>query len=125
MLDYIANWGGIYGDVTLEAEDHTHIDSVQISSDTDKRIATFRLKLATDAARGYVRARQHSRRSPPINREITIEPDGEAEASIEVPLPNAPIVVSGSSQSAYRKRFNCCAEKTKSIRWSSDSAFAR
>ena len=88
MLDYIANWGGIYGDVTLEAEDHAHIESVLISSNTDMRIATFRLKLATDAASGFsVRVSIPS--VPPMNREVVVEPTGEAEISIEVPLPNA------------------------------------
>jgi beta-galactosidase len=90
MLDYIANWGGIYGDVTLEAEDRAHIESVQIGSDTDKRIATFRLKLATDAAPG-LSVRVSIPDVPPINREVAVEPNGEAEASIEVPLPNAPL----------------------------------
>lgn len=90
MLDYIANWGGIYGDVALEAEDHAHIESVQIGSDTEKRIATFRLKIATDAAPGLT-VRVSIANVSPINREVEIEPNGEAEASIEVPLPNAPL----------------------------------
>jgi hypothetical protein len=88
MFDYIANWGGIYGDLTLEAEDRAHIESVLISSDTDKRIATFQLKLATDAASG-LSVRVSIPNVPPVNREVAVESTGEAEASIEVPLPNA------------------------------------
>lgn len=90
MLDYIANWGGIYSDVSLEAEDRAHIESVQISSDTDKRIVTFRLKLATDAATG-LSVRISIPNLPPVNREVAVESNGEAEASIGVPLPNAPL----------------------------------
>jgi hypothetical protein len=90
MLDYIANWGGIYGDVVLEAEDHAHIESVQIGSNTDKRTATFRLKIETDATPG-LSVRVSIPNVPPINRKVTAEPDGESEASIEVPLPNAPM----------------------------------
>lgn len=48
MVDYIANWGGIYGDVAVEAQNHTHIESVLVTSDTDKHIAAFHIKLATD-----------------------------------------------------------------------------
>jgi beta-galactosidase len=88
MFDYIANWGGIYGDVTLEAEDRAHIESVLVSSDTDRRIVTFQLKLATEAASGlWVRVSIPN--VLPINREVVVESTGEAEASIEVPLPNA------------------------------------
>ena len=88
MFDYIANWGGIYGDVALEAEDHAHIESVLVSSDTDKGIATFRVKFATDAASG-LSVRVSIPNLPPVNREVAAEPNGQAGASIEVPLPNA------------------------------------
>ena len=82
--------GWLYGDVTLEAEDRAHIESVQISSDTEKRIASFRLKLATDVAPGLT-VRVTIPGVQPIDSEVAVNPNGEAEAVIEVPLPNAPL----------------------------------
>jgi beta-galactosidase len=90
MLDYIANWGGIYGGVTLEAENRTRIESVRILSDTDKRLATFQIKLATDGASG-LSVRIGIPNTAPVEHEAVADRNGEAEASVEVPLPKAPL----------------------------------
>jgi hypothetical protein len=91
MLDYIANWGGIYGDVALEVANRTHIDSVLVSSDTDMRIATFRVGLTTNVA-AAVSVRVSLSDAPPVSIAVkVVEPNGETQTTIEVPLPNAPL----------------------------------
>ncbi|HEX4029744.1 MAG TPA: hypothetical protein VHX20_05230 [Terracidiphilus sp.] len=90
MLDYIANGGGIYGNVTVQALNRAHIESVLVSSDTDKRIATFQVKLATEAAAAES-VRISIPGAPTVTGAVDAESDGEAEASIEVPLQNAPL----------------------------------
>jgi hypothetical protein len=90
MLNYIANWGGVYGDVTLEARDHTHIDSVLISSDTAKRIASFDVSVVSNKPR-RISVRVSIPGTQPVTSELTIGTTRTAEATVEVPLPNAPM----------------------------------
>lgn len=86
MLNYIANWGGIYGDVTLEAVPRTRIDSVLIMPDVERRQATFRIAVhgASDVAPLSVRIRV------PSGEPVTARVSGE-EAAATVPLPTAPL----------------------------------
>ncbi len=89
-LDYVANWGGIYGDVEFEAANRTHIDSVLVSSDTEKRIATFRVGLTTNVP-GDLSVRISLPGAPPVSHDIKVEANGETQTAIELPLPNAPL----------------------------------
>ena len=43
MLNYIANWGGIYGEVALEAAPETRVESVLIIPSVRERIVTFQV----------------------------------------------------------------------------------
>lgn len=88
MFDYIANWGGIYGDVSVEAVNHTHIDSVLVSSDTNKRLATFRIKLTTYQA-SPVSLRINIHGAEPVTASVTAEPGESTEASLDIPLSDA------------------------------------
>jgi len=55
MMNYIGNWGGIYGNVSLEASEPLWISEVAISPDAQKREAAFRIGLAGPLpARGQV-----------------------------------------------------------------------
>jgi hypothetical protein len=89
-LDYIADWGGIYGDVALEATDGTHIVSVLVSSDTEKRIAMFRVGLSTNVPVD-LSVRVSLPGASSVSNSIRVGPGGETQTTIEVPLPNAPL----------------------------------
>lgn len=88
MFDYIANWGGIYGDVALEATNGTHIESVLVSSYTEKRIATFRVGVTT-VVTADLSIRVNLPDTSPVNSSIKGGPGGETQTAIEVQLPNA------------------------------------
>lgn len=90
MFDYIANWGGIYGDVTVEAENRIHIESVLVTSDTDKRIATFQLKLSSGEAAG-TSLRISVPGAEPVTSSVAAETGKESEPTLEVHLPDAPL----------------------------------
>lgn len=90
MLNYIANWGGVYGDVTFEASDQTHIDSVLITSDTAKMLASFNVNVVANGPQPIsVRVRVSGAQS--VTSELTMGTTRTAEATVEVPLPNAPM----------------------------------
>lgn len=48
MLNYIGNWGGIYGNVELEAASPSRIDEVAIVPDIQKSQARFTISLRSD-----------------------------------------------------------------------------
>ncbi|MBN9662533.1 MAG: hypothetical protein J0H49_30320 [Acidobacteria bacterium] len=45
MLNYIGNWGGIYGSVELAAEPRTRLASVLVTSDVSRRRVSFRIRV--------------------------------------------------------------------------------
>ncbi|HSB13166.1 MAG TPA: glycoside hydrolase family 2 TIM barrel-domain containing protein [Bryobacteraceae bacterium] len=85
MLNYIGNWGGIYGAIHLEATEPVWIDEVAIKPDVEKRQATFRVSFG----------QRGTERRPPVRVEVTsgqyrgvAEATG-ASAEIVLPMPDA------------------------------------
>jgi hypothetical protein len=89
MLNYIGNWGGIYGHVELEASDATRIERVYVRPNVDARTARFEITIRsadtvprTVDARVAVDGRQASTK-------VRIEAGSTADAAITVALPQA------------------------------------
>lgn len=90
MLNYIGNWGGVYGSVALEAASPARIDEVAIAPDMQRNLASFRIVLRsreTGAAR-------------PLRVEVTfgsytaaaearIEPGRTTKTEVPLRIPNA------------------------------------
>jgi hypothetical protein len=90
MLNYIANWGGIYGNVALESEPQTRIDSLLVLPNIQRRAVSFRVKVVSQGASGPASIRITTPGAEPVTREISPAKDG-AEATLTVALPHAPL----------------------------------
>jgi hypothetical protein len=90
MLNYIGNWGGIYGSVGLEAAAPVRIDEVAIVPDIARNLARFRIVLRsreTEAARPVrveVTVGSHTAAA-----EARIEPGRTTQTEVPLPIPNA------------------------------------
>ncbi|MGE5647620.1 MAG: glycoside hydrolase family 2 protein [Acidobacteriota bacterium] len=111
MLNYIGNWGGLYGNVSLEASAPDSIDEIAIAPDVAASGARFRVTVR-GAAAGTVRVA--------VGKFETTAPvaDGRAEAELKMPgarlwTPEDPflytaeiaLVVNGTERDRIRQRF--------------------
>ncbi len=94
MLNYIGNWGGLYGSVSLEATPPTWIDDVTVSPDVTRMTARFRIALrSTEPAPARAATLRVSvdydggkyEGSAPVE----IRPGAPIEREIEVKMPGA------------------------------------
>lgn len=90
MLNYLGNWGGIYGNVRLEATDPVWIEHVYVRPDVDALVARFLVTVQNRGARAFagdvqvsVSPRQRAR------SRLQVEPGARAEVEIAVPMPGA------------------------------------
>lgn len=89
MLNYIGNWGGIYGPVDLEAADPVHIVRVEVRPDIGKSAAQFAVQVGNPEKvefQGRVRVAAGT-----YHAEAAIRvPGGQAaEAAVDLPMPGA------------------------------------
>ena len=90
MLNYIGNWGGIYGSVQIEASDPARVEDVAVSPDIQKSQASFRISVRDSTARASYEARlEVAVAGRTGSSPIRIQPDGVAEAVVIVDLPGA------------------------------------
>jgi beta-galactosidase len=88
MLNYIGNWGGLYGSIELRATDPTAIGDVYVRPDVERRVARFAVTVRnrdTRAFAGEVLVRVAPRlesRAP-----VTIAPGGEAVVELPLAIP--------------------------------------
>jgi len=80
MLNYIANWGGIYGDITLEAADRTRLIDVCITSDIENEVVTFRVRTTGESDEAVISAPELGSVSAAIR---------DGEATLQMPVPGA------------------------------------
>ncbi|MPY86976.1 MAG: hypothetical protein GEU99_03550 [Luteitalea sp.] len=73
MLNYIGNWGGIYGSVELQATEPTWIEDVYIRSDVDSKITKFLITVRSQATQAY-----------PAEIRVSVSPDSEGSAALRV-----------------------------------------
>ena len=90
MLNYIGNWGGIYGNVELLAVDPISIEHVHIRPDIETRQATFVVTVQNRTSApwsGHVRVAVASGRE--ARARAHVGPDARAELSVTVAIPGA------------------------------------
>ena len=90
MLNYIGNWGGVYGHVGLEATNPTWIEHVYVRPDVEKQIARFVVTVRSRESRARAAdvrvsvAPRHEGRAT-----IQVAAGGRAEVEVTVALPDA------------------------------------
>ena len=90
MLNYIGNWGGIYGNVELQATDPTWIESVYIRPDVERSLARFAVTVRTREGGGYAGDVRVSIGSRDERRtSVRVEAGGRTEVEVVVPVTNA------------------------------------
>ena len=90
LLNYIGNWGGIYGNVELQATEPTWIDEVYIRPDVTARTARVRItvrSMETVAYAGELRVMIAPRYEARTN--VQVAAGGQAEVDVEVNMPDA------------------------------------
>lgn len=85
MLNYLGNWGGISAAVSLDAVPATHVESVLVLPDVERRQAAFRISMAGADASG-VSVRVSVPSGSPVEQNLQ-----GGKASLVLPLPNAPL----------------------------------
>ncbi|MGH9371666.1 MAG: glycoside hydrolase family 2 protein [Vicinamibacterales bacterium] len=89
MLNYIGNWGGIYGNVELQASEPTWVERVYVRPDVEQKVANFVVTVQNREARavaGEVRVSVGSRQG---RARVQVEPGGHADVEVAVAIPDA------------------------------------
>lgn len=90
MLNYIGNWGGVYGSVELEASDPARIDDIAVSPDVRKNQAHFRVSVRDSATRAPYEARvEITVDGRTASGKVRVETGGVAETEVVVDMPAA------------------------------------
>jgi beta-galactosidase len=90
MLNYIGNWGGIYGSVALEASDPARIEDIAVSPDIQSSRAHFRISVRDSAMGGPYEARvEVAVDGRTASNPIRVEAGGSAETEVVVDMADA------------------------------------
>lgn len=87
MLDYIANWGGVYEKVSLEAAPQTRIESILVLPDLQSRLVRFEVTLKHTRSAGSLSLRIAVPGAAPVTTAVR----GSASVTLDVRIPNAPL----------------------------------
>ena len=90
MLNYIGNWGGIYGNVELSATERTSIDRVYVRPDVERRSATFVVAVQNRDGREYA-GEVRVTVAPGVEGRapLTVSAGGRADVEVMVAIPDA------------------------------------
>lgn len=91
MLNYIKNWGGIYGDVELEATGQTSIRSMQITNDVTRHLTTFLLEVTAGNKKNKLTVQIDVPGAASARTTLDSCPNAICQASLQLHLPNAPL----------------------------------
>jgi len=96
MLNYTANWGGIYGGVELEAKDRTWIEQTYVTSDVERKLVKFRVEINSQEAGDSFPAQLGVAVTPgPQGQahqaalDLRIQPGQASTVDLEVAMPDA------------------------------------
>lgn len=90
MINYIGNWGGIYGKVELEATSPAWMDEVSIAPEIQNRQAHFKIKIRSAESGSPYPARVEAEVDQfRGSADVTVQPEGEAVAEFVVKMPGA------------------------------------
>ena len=104
LLNYIGNWGGIYGNVELRATDPVRIEQLYVRPDVTASAATFVVRVKNGAGAAFSGDVKVAI-SPKYQGSARVEvpAGGSADAEIRVPMPGATLSVPGSAASLHRR----------------------
>jgi len=89
MLNYIGNWGGIYGPVGLETTSRVWIEQLRVTSDIQTRTAHFGVQVRNAEDRAF-RGRLRIVAGPYHGAAaVQVSPGQTAEVGVSVPMPGA------------------------------------
>ena len=96
MLNYTANWGGIYGGVELEAKNRTWIEQTYVTSDVERKLVKFRVEVNSQEAGNSFPAQLGVAVTPGLQGQahqaaldLRIQPGQSSTVDLEVGLPDA------------------------------------
>jgi beta-galactosidase len=89
MLNYIGNWGGIYGHMELEATSVLHISDVAVQPDTERMAARFRVAVAGAGERSQAGTLRVTVGQYTGGASIRIRGGEAATTEVEVAMPGA------------------------------------
>ena len=96
MLNYIGNWGGIYGGVELEARERTWIEQTYITSHAERKLVKFRIEVSSQetgnsfpAQLGVAVSVGQQGQTHPATVDLRIQPGQASTVELEVGLPEA------------------------------------
>jgi beta-galactosidase len=96
MLNYIGNWGGLYGPAELEARDRTWIEQVYLTSDVGRKLVRFRIDAGTtetgDSSPVQVTVAVPAGaqgRNQEAKADLQLRPGSPGTVQLEVALPDA------------------------------------
>lgn len=90
MLNYLGNWGGIYGNVELSATEPTSVERVYIRPDVEKRTVRLQITVGNRAAQAFtgdVRVSIAPRYQ--ASTQVQVAPGGRADVDLTVAIPDA------------------------------------
>lgn len=90
MLNYVGNWGGIYGNVELETTARTYIDNVSITSEWKSKTVTFQVHVSGVNKTQRLKAlevRIKIQGSKSFHGTLSSDAAGELETAVKVQLP--------------------------------------
>ena len=90
MLNYIANWGGIFGAVELASVPRTRIESVLVISDVARRKVSFRVAVEREDKSGPATLRVNIPGTGGVPTEVPIAA-ADTETNVDVAVPDAPL----------------------------------
>ncbi|HEX6545420.1 MAG TPA: glycoside hydrolase family 2 TIM barrel-domain containing protein [Bryobacteraceae bacterium] len=85
MLNYIANWGGVYGTVALEAAPALRVESILVLPDVQRRVARFQVTLSDVPAGSSLSVRATIPGAAPV----TAAAKAAVPINLDVPVPHA------------------------------------
>ena len=123
MLNYIANWGGIFGAVELESVPRTRIESVLVISDVPRRKVSFRVAIKHAGETAPATLRVNIPGAGGVATEVPVSA-ADAETTVEIAVPGAPLVVPENPR-LLTANIQLIETAAKRIAWSSGSASER
>ena len=91
MLNYIGNWGGFYGDISLESGPRAWIESTYITSDVANGRISVRVHVASEGAAAGPATVRIAARGYQAEAPVKVPASGAADVAVELALPDAPL----------------------------------
>ena len=91
MLNYIGNWGGIYGSVALEASEPMRIEQVYVRPDVESKTVRFQVSVENGEPRAHMVDVRVAVSGQQGRAQVRLDAGGHGDATLTVSLPDAPL----------------------------------